>query len=73
MMNNCNPSRCSKRYPSSGVMCPEASMENFPLAMAYVPIQKFSTVYEVHEALKYGTIFPELNKPFLGSKGGCRC
>lgn len=72
MMNTCNQSRCTNRYPSSSQACPESFMENMSLAMAFVPIQKFSTVYEVHEALKYGTIFPELNKPFLGSKGGCK-
>ncbi|MBO5302644.1 MAG: spore coat associated protein CotJA [Lachnospiraceae bacterium] len=51
----------------------ESSMDTFPLAMAYVPMQRFTSVYELNEALKYGTIFPELNKPFMGSKGGCRC
>nr|WP_243119040.1 spore coat associated protein CotJA [Roseburia sp. 1XD42-69] len=43
------------------------------LAMAYVPMQSFQALYEPCEALKNGTIFSELNKPFLGWKGGCRC
>lgn len=43
---------------------------NMPLAMAYVPWQCFQKVYEPDKALQYGTIFPELNKPFYG-KGGC--
>ena len=42
------------------------------LAMAYVPMQHFHNVYELDEAMQYGTIFPELNKPFLGWKGRCR-
>lgn len=51
------------------------SMDNFPVAMAYVPWQNWNTVYDLEKALTCGTIFPELNKPFLGVrdvKGGCR-
>lgn len=40
-----------------------------PLAMAYVPIQEFDQVYEPMQALRAGTIFPELNKPFTGRRG----
>lgn len=40
------------------------------LAMAYVPWQFMHETYEPDKALQCGTIFPELNKPFLG-KGGC--
>lgn len=40
------------------------------LAMAYVPKQKLCEVYDVETALVNGTLFPELDKPFLG-KGGC--
>lgn len=46
------------------------SLANMPVAMAYVPWQYFQDVYEPDKALLYGTIFPELNKPFYG-KGGC--
>lgn len=42
-------------------------MEQFPVAMAYVPWQRNFIMYEnIEEAYKTGTIFPELNKPFLG-------
>lgn len=34
--------------------------------MAYVPKQFISTLYEEDKALMAGTIFPELNKPYLG-------
>ena len=37
-----------------------------PEAMAYVPFQQFHTTYPAEQGLEYGTIFPELNKPFLG-------
>lgn len=38
------------------------------LAIAYVRWQELSTVYEPEEALKRGTIFPELDKPFYGRR-----
>ena len=52
--------------------CTRNDLSSFPLAMTYTPMQQFQTVYDIKEALKYGTIFPELNKPFMGWKGGCR-
>lgn len=42
---------------------------NTPLAMAYVPFQKFGNVFEPEVAFRTGTLFPELDKPFLGSGG----
>ena len=42
----------------------------YPIAMAYVPWQNFHKVYEPEKALMVGTIFPELNKPFLGRRIG---
>lgn len=41
------------------------------LAMGYVPWQQFECTYEPSQALRVGTIFPELDKPFLayGRKG----
>lgn len=73
-MNTCGQPRCSRSIgsaptPRNREMVPD---ENFALAMAYVPMQHFHNVYELDEAMQYGTIFPELNKPFLGWKGGCR-
>jgi len=40
--------------------------------MAYVPWQHFKTTYELDKALETGTIFPELDKPFLAVGRGCR-
>ena len=39
-------------------------------AMAYVPFQTNTTQYQPENALKQGTLFANLNKPFLGGK--CR-
>ena len=36
------------------------------LTIATVPWQQFTNAYEPEQALRIGTIFPELDKPFLG-------
>ena len=36
------------------------------VAMAYVPFQQYNTTYEPKKGLEVGTIFPDLDKPFLG-------
>ncbi len=40
------------------------------IAMAYVPDQVWERPYDVNEGLDRGTLFPALDKPFLG--GGNR-
>lgn len=50
-----------------------APKENLALAMAYVPMQCLKNAYCLEEALMAGTLFPELDKPFTGVKGGCPC
>ena len=40
------------------------------LAMAYVPWQEWRNLYSAEKGFCRGTIFEELDKPFLG-KGGC--
>ena len=52
----CEPDAASDRQPE------------YVLAMAYVPWQYLTTLYEPDKALKVGTIFPELNKPFEGRR-----
>ena len=44
-------------------------LEDFPIAMAYVPWQRWGDIYEPCKALARGTLFAALDKPF---KGGCR-
>ena len=39
-----------------------------PVGMAYVPVQMLQSVYEPEYALKQGTIFPDLDKPFLDGR-----
>ncbi|MCD7817990.1 MAG: spore coat associated protein CotJA [Lachnospiraceae bacterium] len=42
-----------------------------PLAMSYVPFQHWEAPYDQCTALKVGTVFQDLCKPFCG-KGGKR-
>lgn len=51
---------------------PSSCVKNEPIGMAYVPWQNFHSVYDPDKALMCGTIFSELNKPFLGKRGACQ-
>ena len=56
----------------NGDCCNFSAADSFPLSMAYVPMQKFRKLYTPEEALAAGTLFEELNLPFLGYKRGGR-
>ena len=52
-----------------------ACLDTLPLAMAYVPMQKWGQVYEQEVAFPRGTIFPVLDLPFIGEEAvpyGCK-
>lgn len=55
------PEQCECRYDV---------LEDLPIAMAYVPWQKWRNVCKPNNALRMGTIFEDLYKPFYG-RGGC--
>lgn len=48
--------------------------DSFPLAMAYVRIQELDKIYEPELAIVRGTLYPDLDKPFMGKTvtGGCK-
>ena len=51
--------------------CPLASQKfpkEMPYAMAYVPFQQWQKPYDCEAALQRGTIFPCLDKPFIGEE-----
>ena len=55
--------------------CPDTAdffPKDMPPAMAYVPWQKWQDLYEPAKGLQHGTIFAELDKPFLWKGGRCR-
>lgn len=43
-------------------------LDSMPLAMAYVPWQKWQNIYKPENALCAGTIFQELDLPFTGRR-----
>ena len=60
--------RCSSNTNNGNI--DRNSIDNLPVAMAYVPMQRWERVYEPERGLKEGTMFPELNLPFKGYQGG---
>lgn len=46
----------------------EYPCRSLSLAMAFVPTQEFDTPYDPVLAFSRGTIFPALDKPFLGEE-----
>lgn len=51
-------------------------LDNYPLASVFVPLQEFDKLFDMDTALSRGTVFAELDLPFMGDsvyKGGsCR-
>ena len=70
--NNCQqPSGCSNTRDFSEMF--RHLDDHLPVAMGYVPYQKWGKTFELCKALQVGTIFPDLCKPFCGKVGGvCR-
>ena len=46
-------------------------LNDLPLAMAYVPMQKWRDIYSSEVGFERGTIFAELDKPFVGQEAVC--
>ena len=49
-------------------------LSDYPLASVYAPLQEFRNLYDRDTALGRGTLFSELDLPFMGAsvtKGGC--
>lgn len=42
---------------------------NYELAQAYIPFQYYTNSFSPKEALRKGTLFPELYRPYLPGKG----
>lgn len=59
--NNCNMSE-------SSACRPEPTLLEFPIGMAYVPIQQWRRLYDICAAFRNGTLFQELNLDFLGRR-----
>ena len=53
---------------NEAVECSAISSQPLSLAMAYVPMQSWRNLYELDLALERGTVFAELDKPFIGEE-----
>lgn len=62
--------RCNRNLRCPKMM-DDGRLFEYPIAMAYVPWQKFHNLYEPERALCRGTMFQDLDLEFLG-KRGCR-
>lgn len=68
--------RCS-RNTDNGIRCTPSKtfgLDGYPLASMYAPLQEFRNLYDKETALMDGTLFAELNLPFMGAsvtKGRC--
>lgn len=64
----------SKLMPADGCGFDDCMMpagkfpKETPLAMAYVPFQSWEKPYDQSTALERATIFPSLDKPFIGEE-----
>ena len=70
------PMPCGRRTATYGLYEAENTVtsqecNDMVLAMAYIPVQQFDTLFEIEAGFDRGTVFPELEKPFMG--GGCGC
>ena len=75
--------RARVRRPAGCVSCASGETERsswglvgYPLASVFAPLQNFTELYDIETALKRGTLFKELDLPFVcgdSPKGGsCR-
>lgn len=47
-------------------------IDSLPLAMSYVPDQRWRKVYAPDVGFERGTVFAELDLPFIGKREGAR-
>ncbi len=60
------------RISENTANCNFSAVNAFPLAMTYAPMQTFRELYAPEKALEAGTLFAELDLPFLGKRGNGR-
>ncbi len=67
-MNPMDP--ISSQMASANAQRFDSCSDPFPmaLAMAYVRYQQWGTTYDPETALHRGTLFPDLDKPFIGEE-----
>ncbi len=68
MTKNENEVFCGFCRQRNEVQTNETSLfpQNISLAMSYVPYQQWQNIYDTDDAFAAGTLFADLDKPFLG-------
>lgn len=67
--NSCTEVRTD---PRTNDCCMHDLLNGMPIAMAYVPWQEWKNLYAAEKGFCRGTIFEDLDKPFLGIGGCCK-
>ncbi len=79
-MKNCNMPNCNMpRYDMPRNMAGDmdyymcdhdhsCKCDDFPIGMGYIPWQEFKNLHDPEKGLHAGTIFMELEKPFIGRR-----
>lgn len=62
-----NSTEESPNPPASDSECP-IDFSNYPVGMAYVPMQQWGKTYDLDTGFSRGTIFPDLDLPFLAGR-----
>ena len=65
------PMGCDMESPIGNTQC--GLMTGLPIAMVYGISQEFKDVYEADKGLQAGTLFAELDLPFMSTWGGKKC
>ena len=69
--NRCSENSCriprDRHERSNSNMRSGKGLEGHPLASVYSPIQQFRKLYDTETALNKGTLFSELDLPFMGA------
>jgi hypothetical protein len=60
-----NMSNMTCTMPSRFTTPVTGDLSTYPIAMAYVPMQQWSQTYPLSQGFSQGTIFPELDLPFM--------
>lgn len=66
----CNVNKNANVIKKEKMIIDASCVNELPLAMAYVPMQRINTLFDCQTALYQGTIFPELVLPLEGCRGG---
>lgn len=67
-MQNCRTMHMSPNNNACIINSDKNNMSHFPIGMAYIPWQSWRRIYRSEIALERGTIFQELDLPFLGQE-----